>query len=381
MSGWTTLPVGSRSVNLDRRRVPVKSSDRRPGPYPYFGASGVVDHVDDYLFDGLHLLVAEDGENLRSRKTPIAFLADGRFWVNNHAHILRANESNDLCFLAYALEATDIAGYITGSAQPKLTQAALASIPISAPSLKEQQGIAATLGALDSMIESNRRLRVLLRTLGAAELQAALVAGANQVPLREVTISILRGVAPRYASDEPEAPLVVNQRCVRDGFVSTGAARRMVAKEVPPNKRVTDGDILVNSTGMGTLGRVGRWHSGEVFADSHVSIVKPDPAVVGPTVLAYALFGRESDIEGMATGSTGQTELSPSLLGDLALSLPTAGAMDNLDATLSTFEGLIASSFAQDTGLTSLRDTLLPELLSGRIRVAEESESVEEGVA
>jgi predicted nucleotidyltransferase len=86
--------------DLDGRRVPVKELDRKPGPYPYYGASGIVDRVDGYLFDGEYLLVGEDGENLRTRQTPIAFLAKGKFWVNNHAHIVRGNHRADTRFLA-----------------------------------------------------------------------------------------------------------------------------------------------------------------------------------------------------------------------------------------------------------------------------------------
>jgi len=85
---WITSRVEELSINFDGKRRPVKESDRRPGPYPYYGASGVVDHVDDYIFDGDYLLVAEDGENLRTRRTPIAFMVRGKFWVNNHATIL-----------------------------------------------------------------------------------------------------------------------------------------------------------------------------------------------------------------------------------------------------------------------------------------------------
>lgn len=150
-------PIGELTVNLDRKRIPVKAADRRHGPYPYYGASGIVDHVDAYLFEGLHLLVAEDGENLRSRNTAIAFLANGRFWVNNHAHVLQGNSDNDTRYLSYALEAMDISGYVTGSAQPKLSQAALAAVQVPVPPLDVQRAIAATLGVLDDKIESNRR--------------------------------------------------------------------------------------------------------------------------------------------------------------------------------------------------------------------------------
>ena len=100
---WRELPLGDLTENLDSIRVPVKEADRRAGPHPYYGASGIVDYVDNYLFDGEYLLIAEDGENLRTQTTPVAFLARGKFWVNNHAHIVRGNGEADTRFLMYAL--------------------------------------------------------------------------------------------------------------------------------------------------------------------------------------------------------------------------------------------------------------------------------------
>src|ERR1035438_10409028 len=136
--GWELTTVGAASVNLDFRRIPVKKADRHWGPYPYYGASGVVDQVDSYLFDGEHLLVAEDGENLNTRSTPIAFIADGKFWVNNHAHILIGNERARTRFLLYALLEADVDGFITGSAQPKLSQGNLRQVPILLPPVEVQ---------------------------------------------------------------------------------------------------------------------------------------------------------------------------------------------------------------------------------------------------
>ncbi|MFD6816605.1 restriction endonuclease subunit S [Microbacterium sp. NPDC060132] len=193
---WTTESLASRTLNLDSRRVPVRSVDRVAGPYPYYGASGVVDYVDDYLFDGLHLLVAEDGENLRSRKTPIAFLADGRFWVNNHAHILRGNEANDTRFLSYALEATDVNGFLSGSTQPKLTQRALAMIPVTAPDLAEQVGIASALGALDGRIAANSRVVKVAADVLDAEI-GLIEPTLPLVPLGELCTTVRSTVVPR----------------------------------------------------------------------------------------------------------------------------------------------------------------------------------------
>src|SRR5208283_2356677 len=155
---WEYVSLGEVSVNHDAVRVPVKESERKPGPFPYYGASGVVDHVDSYLFDGEYLLVAEDGENLRTRQTPLAFIARGRFWVNNHAHILQGSSRALTRFLHYALAAGDIAPYLTGAVMPKLTQANLNRIPILLPPMREQERIVDLLAALDDKIELNRRI-------------------------------------------------------------------------------------------------------------------------------------------------------------------------------------------------------------------------------
>ncbi|BDV35763.1 restriction endonuclease subunit S [Methylocystis iwaonis] len=168
MNNWVVYSLAALTENLDSRRKPVKEADRKRGPFPYYGASGVVDYVDDYLFEGLHLLIAEDGENLRTRKLPIAFLADGKFWVNNHAHIVRGNDKADTRFLHYALQIADVTSYLSGSTMPKLTQANLSRIPIRAPDIDTQRAIASVLSALDDKIELNRRMNETLEQMAQA---------------------------------------------------------------------------------------------------------------------------------------------------------------------------------------------------------------------
>jgi len=165
---WALRPIGDLTENLDSIRVPVKEADRRTGAYPYYGASGIVDYVDGYLFDGEYLLIAEDGENLRTRNTPVAFLARGKFWVNNHAHIVRGNSEADTRFLMYALANTDIGGYLTGSTMPKLTQGNMNRIPVPAPPLDQQRAIVHILATLDDKIELNRRMNETLEAISLA---------------------------------------------------------------------------------------------------------------------------------------------------------------------------------------------------------------------
>lgn len=142
--GWPMKPFGALVSNQDGRRKPVKASDRaeRNGEYPYYGASGIIDYVDDFIFDETALLIAEDGANLLARSTPIAFMASGKYWVNNHAHIVAENGKADLNFLCAALNLRDLTGYVTGSAQPKLNQASMNRISIIVPPLPLQQEFA-----------------------------------------------------------------------------------------------------------------------------------------------------------------------------------------------------------------------------------------------
>ncbi|MBG0875053.1 restriction endonuclease subunit S [Burkholderia sp. 9777_1386] len=165
---WFQKPLGEVTFNHDGKRKPVKESERRKGPYPYYGASGIVDHVDGYLFEGRYLLIAEDGENLRTRQTPIAFMADGKFWVNNHAHIVTGNGEVMTEYLQYFLQNADIQPYLTGAVMPKLTQGNLNRIPISYPDSKYQNSIIQVLGSLDKKINLNRRINQTLEAMAQA---------------------------------------------------------------------------------------------------------------------------------------------------------------------------------------------------------------------
>jgi type I restriction enzyme, S subunit len=133
---------GELVKSLDGKRIPTKSSKRQTenGTYPYYGASGIIDYVDDFIFDGENLLISEDGANLVVRKYPIAFLATGKYWVNNHAHVVCAKpQITSNKFLAWYFAFKDISDFITGAAQPKLSQKKLNVIPFAIPSSLETQ--------------------------------------------------------------------------------------------------------------------------------------------------------------------------------------------------------------------------------------------------
>jgi len=141
-------------------RIPVSTIEREKmqGEYPYYGAQGIIDHVNDYIFDGEYVLIAEDGANLVTRNQPIAQIVRGRFWVNNHAHIVRGKEGVATnYFVNTLLNSMNLTGYVTGAAQPKLSQKSLRVVEVDLPSLAEQKQICNLLSTYDDLIENNRR--------------------------------------------------------------------------------------------------------------------------------------------------------------------------------------------------------------------------------
>lgn len=157
-SSWEVIPLRNLCENLDSKRIPITSSDRETGDVPYYGASGIVDYVKDYIFDEPLLLISEDGANLLARSTPIAFSISGKTWVNNHAHVLKFNNIYTQRFVEFYINQVDISQYITGAAQPKLSQANLNKICIPCPNIEVQEKIVREIESVIHIVEQNKRL-------------------------------------------------------------------------------------------------------------------------------------------------------------------------------------------------------------------------------
>ena len=149
--GYAVVTLEDIAENCDSMRKPVTSGKREAGEYPYYGASGIVDYVRDYIFDGDYLLVSEDGANLLARSTPIAFSISGKNWVNNHAHVLKFDRYETRRFVEFYLNSIDLAPYISGGSQPKLNQKNLNRIEIPLPSQERQKYIVDILDRFDAI--------------------------------------------------------------------------------------------------------------------------------------------------------------------------------------------------------------------------------------
>lgn len=152
---WEEKKLGEVCQFLDGKRKPLKETDRKKiqGIYPYYGASGVIDYVNDYIFNEDIVLLGEDGENIISRNLPLVFKVTGKCWVNNHAHVLKPASGYNIDFLVSNMERISYLKYNTGTAQPKLNQDVCKKITLPFPCLQEQQKIASFLTSIDDKIE------------------------------------------------------------------------------------------------------------------------------------------------------------------------------------------------------------------------------------
>ena len=197
--GWCITDIGELLINRDGERKPVSLAIRSKQTnkvYDYYGAAGVIDKVDNYLFDECLLLIGEDGANLLSRNKNNAFLADGKYWVNNHAHVLDAIDKFILSYVAIIINSMKLDDYITGSAQPKLSQDNLNKIPIFLPPLNEQKRIMTELERWFALIDQIEQ--------GKVDLQETI----NRAKSKILDLAIHGKLVPQDPNDEPAIELL-----------------------------------------------------------------------------------------------------------------------------------------------------------------------------
>lgn len=264
-AGWTIAKLGDIVTCLDHLRQPIKGLDRVPGPYPYYGASGVVDYIDQYAIDGKYLLISEDGENLRSRSLPIAFYAVGKSWVNNHAHIISASDSV-MAYVKYVLNSHDVSAYLTGTTMPKLSQKSMMLIDIPLPPQDILERIAGILGSLDDKIEANTRLIQTIKEYMTALYKAEAKNG-KVLELTDIA-DFVNGRA--FTKDATGTGRVV----IRIAELNNGLGASTVYNDIEVKEENTayPGDVLMSWSGsLDTY----VWHLPEAIINQHIFKVIP----------------------------------------------------------------------------------------------------------
>lgn len=178
---WEERKLGDVTESFDGKRIPIDSGLRVSGEYPYYGATGIIDYVDDYIFDGEYVLLAEDGANIIMRNYPVAYLTQGKFWLNNHAHIMRMKDGSNY-FLVQMLEKIDYMKYNTGTAQPKLNSKIVKNIEFKLPHIEEQQKIGTFFKQLDDTIALHQRKLNLLNEQKKGFLQKMFPKNGEKIP-------------------------------------------------------------------------------------------------------------------------------------------------------------------------------------------------------
>jgi len=296
-------------------------------------------------------------------------------------------EKADARFIKYLFDALlqrRFQRFTQGAAQDNLSQEKLLSLKFPTPDLRTQKRIADILSTYDDLIENNRRriqlleqsARLLykewfvrLRFPGYAyvKIKDGVPEGWTQKTINELSSYLNRGITPKY--DDDSTGIVVNQKCVRERLVNLDLARRQ-AKEVPKGKLVKFGDVLVNSTGEGTLGRVAQltFEIENCTVDSHITIVRP---AKGVPVYYFGLYltSLESYFSTMGRGATNQTELSRSTIGDISMLVPASVLAKEFEGLVDPIYQQINRLIVQNKKLTEARDLLLLRLMNGEIEV------------
>lgn len=341
------------TINYDKQRIPLSSMERqnRKGKIRYFGAQGVIDYIDDYIFDGKYLLIAEDGENLKSNKQNIAQVVTGKFWVNNHAHIIQTNDKCDINYLNYYLNSIDLTGYITGSAQPKLNQANLNNILLNLPNLKIQQKIVSILLLLDKKIKLNNA------TNNNLEQQAIAIFNNDFLHINNGNHFVGDYIKLKRGKNLLSKDAIKGNVPVVAGGLSPSTYHNIANTKAP---------VITISASGANAGYINLWHIPVWSSDS--SFIDND--VTDNVYFWYVLLKqRQKEIYDAQTGSA-QPHIYPKHIEALPI--------NNFDNTLATiynhkvkalFE-LIGKNLQENIYLSQLRDTLLPKLMSGEIDVS-----------
>ena len=365
-------------INFDKKRVPLSGAQRekRQGKYRYYGAQGVIDHVDDFIFDGTYLLIAEDGENLKSKKQNIAQVVEGQFWVNNHAHIVQGNEFCDTRYLCYLLNSMDLSGYVTGSAQPKLSQANLNAVTLFLPPISIQKKIVEYLYMFDKKIAVNQQINDNLEqqtqtiyrerfegvspdnlpfdwrivTLG----EVATISNKSFNPLKEAERLLEHYSIPAF--DEARFPVFEPSTSIKSNKFIIDASCFMISKLNPTTKRVWKPYCITENA---------------VCSTEFIVYKAKDQAI---TDFLYSVIDSSSFTDFMCshvTGSTGSRQrTTPSDTLTYELVLPSDDELAEFQSVVSPMYAQMRINAIENDRLKRLRDSLLPKLMSGEIDVS-----------
>lgn len=362
------------TINFDKKRVPLSGAQRekRQGKYRYYGAQGVIDHIDDFIFDGTYLLIAEDGENLKSKKQNIAQIVEGQFWVNNHAHIVQGNELCDTRYLCYLLNSMDLSGYVTGSAQPKLSQTNLNAVTLFLPPISIQKKIVEYLHMFDKKIAVNQQINDNLEQQALSVFRKAFI-NIEELPsswtkgcLLDIA-DYLNGLAmQKFRPSENEIGIpVLKIKELRQG--SCDASSELCSPSIKTEYIIHDGDVVFSWSGSLL---VDIWCGGTCGLNQHLFKVTSKTYDKWFYYL-WTAHHLERFIAIAADKATTMGHIKREELSKAEVVIPSQNDYEKIGAVLQPMIDLIIANRIENKKLATLRDELLPKLMCGEIDVSE----------
>ena len=365
--GMETYKLSDLCEILDAKRKPLSALQRakKQGIYPYYGAQGIIDHLDEYLLDGEYLLVAEDGANLDTRNQPIANIAKGKIWVNNHAHVLGSNGKFPLNLLGFILNNMNISPYVTGCAQPKLNQENLRNIEIELPS--HIDSIASILSSLDRKIELNNKINADLEEMAQAIFKNWFV---DFEPFKDGKfVDSELGMIPEGWKVGTLGELCNFKRgknLLTKNAIDEGVP--VVAGGLEPScyhNVANTGAPVITVSGSGANAGFMRMY--------HVPVWASDCSFIDISCenfyFVYCFLKVNSKLLKHAQTGAVQPHVKPSDIHDFELVIPDKESIFDFQDKVKPFFEKIASIQKENSRLSLLRDTLLPRLMSGEIEV------------
>lgn len=375
--GWKTVSLGELCDVLDHKRKPITKRDREAGEYPYYGATGVLDHVSGYLFDEPLVLVGEDGAKWASGENT-AFAVEGKIWVNNHAHVLRPHRNTLLDnWLIYHLNHTDLTEFVSGLTVPKLNQGSLREIPVPVPPLAEQQRI---VGLLDEAFEGIATAKANAeknlqnaRALFQSHLQSVFTQrGPGWVEKRlEEVCGLQNGFAFKSSTFKPSGVPILRISNIQDGRVEAG--NRLVFfdpndyRENLDRYRIVEDDLLIAMSGA-TTGKLGfNTESTVYYLNQRVGKFEPSEKL-NKRFLYHFLSTKVEENLRISAGAA-QPNLSTEQIKGFVLPLPSIDEQERIVEALETLseetQRLARLYERKLAALEALKKSLLHQAFSG----------------
>ena len=354
-----------------KRGYDLPQQKRKNGEIPIFSSSGVTGTHNEAMVEAPGVITGRYGT------IGEVFFAETSFWPLNTTLYVENFHENDEKFVYYFLKTLEWKKFASASAVPGINRNTVHKEIVRFPDFETQQKIASVLSAIDKKIAVNKAINDNLEQQAVALFKSwfvdfSLFGGTvpenwEDTTLENITTLITRGIAPKYSDNSDQT--VVNQKCIRNHTIDLSLARTHTPKTIN-EKWLKFGDLLINSTGDGTLGRVAQvWFAPKALTvDSHVTIVRPAREEL---IFYIGLWGilHEKEIESLHTGSTGQTELPRDRVKMLKLFLPDNISLSRFNSIIAPMASTIISNQEENQKLANLRDTLLPKLMSGEIDV------------